>query len=90
MFIEQLEQIKRISLARIVCDNNEGSVQSIQPLTMKAARDLYNNLKSASNLKFSYDMFFCIYPFLLFSNRAVHCSSIPKLDLSSWIGETIF
>ena len=37
--LEQLDQIKRISLARIICDNNEGSVQSIQPLAMKAARD---------------------------------------------------
>ena len=36
LIVDQLTQIRQSSFARLICDNNDGSVTNMQPLAMKS------------------------------------------------------
>lgn len=36
LITDQLDQIRQSSLARLMCDNNDGSVTTMQPFAMKS------------------------------------------------------
>jgi peroxidase len=37
----QLNEIQKVSLARVICDNNDGTITTIQPNTFKAPTGYY-------------------------------------------------
>lgn len=74
---QQLEQLRRTSLARVYCDNGDG-IRSMQKNVFRAISERYVGcLKVADRLSF---LFFC-------SNRLVNCDNdgIARINLKLWM-----